>query len=61
MPLLMEAEAILRGGSASGNGSAQDIMDKVAVRTGVAAPTVTLENLLTERGRELWWEGWRRN
>lgn len=59
--LLMEAEAILRGGAASGNGSAQNIMDKIAVRTGVPAPTATLEKLYAERGRELWLEGWRRN
>jgi hypothetical protein len=59
--LLMEAEAILRGGAASTNGSAQDLMDHVAFRTGVPAPAATLDNLLAERGRELWWEGWRRN
>ena len=59
--LLMEAEAILRGGTASGNGSAQDIMDEIAHRAGVTALPATLNNLYTERGRELWWEGWRRN
>ncbi|WP_264565593.1 RagB/SusD family nutrient uptake outer membrane protein [Flavobacterium sp. N3904] len=59
--LLMEAEAILRGGAASTNGSPQAIMDKIALRTGVPAPTASLENVYAERGRELWWEGWRRN
>jgi starch-binding outer membrane protein, SusD/RagB family len=55
--LLMKAEAILRGGT----GTAPD-MTAYFARTG--QPSVTLNDLpsiYAERGRELWWEGWRRN
>jgi starch-binding outer membrane protein, SusD/RagB family len=57
--LLMKAEAIVRGGS----GSIGTIMSDIAARTGTGdAPSpATLEGIYLERGRELWWEGWRRN
>jgi starch-binding outer membrane protein, SusD/RagB family len=55
--LLMKAEAIVRGGS----GSVSTIMADIAARTGQAASTATLDGIYAERGRELWWEGWRRN
>jgi hypothetical protein len=55
--LLMKAEAIARGGS----GSVGDIMTRLATRAGVAAAPATLDGIYAERGRELWWEGWRRN
>ena len=55
--LLMKAEAITRGGS----GSVGNIMTSLASRAGVTAAAATLEGIYTERGRELWWEGWRRN
>ncbi len=56
--LLMKAEAIARGGS----GSLSTIAGDLAARTGQAAiDLTTLDNIYAERGRELWWEGWRRN
>lgn len=55
--LLMKAEAITRGGS----GSVGNIMTSLASRAGVTAAAATLDGIYTERGRELWWEGWRRN
>ena len=58
--LLMKAEAILRGGT----GTAQDalaIVNSIRANRGAAAlPALTLDNLLDERARELYWEGWRR-
>lgn len=56
--LLMKAEAITRGGSGSG---AAAIMSSLAARAGVTAAATTLDDIYAERGRELWWEGWRRN
>jgi hypothetical protein len=55
--LLMKAEAIARGGA----GSVGTIMSDIASRSGVAAAPATLDGIYAERGRELWWEGWRRN
>jgi hypothetical protein len=55
--LLMKAEAIARGGS----GSVGTIMSDLASRAGVTAAPATLDGIYAERGRELWWEGWRRN
>ncbi|KLT64370.1 RagB/SusD family nutrient uptake outer membrane protein [Pedobacter sp. BMA] len=57
---LLKAEALLRTG-----GSVTDALSLVnRVRTRVKAPqvtTITLDGILEERGRELAWEGWRRN
>ncbi|WP_316800538.1 RagB/SusD family nutrient uptake outer membrane protein [Pedobacter frigidisoli] len=57
---LLKAEALLRTG-----GSVTDAVSLVnRVRTRVKAPlvtTITLDGILEERGRELAWEGWRRN
>ena len=55
--LLMKAEAILRGGS----GNAGSVLADLATRAGVAPAANTLDGIYAERGRELWWEGWRRN
>jgi starch-binding outer membrane protein, SusD/RagB family len=56
--LLMKAEAIARGGS----GTLGTIATDLAVRTGQPAVDLTDLNVIyAERGRELWWEGWRRN
>lgn len=56
--LLMEAEAKLRTGDAPG---ALTIVNDIRVKRG-ATPLVALtpDDLLDERGRELYWEGWRR-
>jgi len=66
--LLMKAEAILRGGTGTAAGpygsTALAIVNSIrthASRGASALGTVTLDNLLDERGRELYWEGWRRN
>lgn len=56
--VLMRAEAVLRGGSGA---SAQEDLDLVRSRVGLASITANLENVMAERARELWIEGWRRN
>ncbi|MDX2045942.1 MAG: RagB/SusD family nutrient uptake outer membrane protein [Chitinophagaceae bacterium] len=59
--LLMKAEALLRSGNAAG---ALAIVNTVRTHPsrGVAALTsLSLDQLLDERGREFAWEGWRRN
>ena len=65
--LLMKAEAILRGGTGTIAGSygnnATSIVNAIrthSTRNASALSSVTLDNLIDERGRELWWEGWRR-
>ncbi len=58
---LMKAEAILRGGTATGGQTALSLVNAVRARRGVAALTsVNLTQLLEERGRELYLEGHRR-
>mgnify|MGYP000252199353 FL=1 len=57
--ILMRAEAAFRLGN-----TAQALADVNTIRTrsGVAALTsITADDILAERGRELAWEGWRRN
>ena len=57
--LLMKAEALLRKGDA---GPALTIVNSIrAVRGATPLGALTLDNLLAERGREFYWEGWRRN
>lgn len=56
--LLMKAEAITRGGTGTG---VSTILTNLATRAGVSAAPATLDGIYAERGRELWWEGWRRN
>lgn len=58
---LMKAEALLRQGAAN-EPAARTIVNGLRQARG-ASPlsTLTLDNLLDERGRELYWEGWRRN
>ena len=61
--LLNKAEAIYRGGTDPNAQSATDIIDEIRVARGLAAGSLVLndDTLLEERGRELYWEGWRRN
>ncbi|HYF32240.1 MAG TPA: RagB/SusD family nutrient uptake outer membrane protein [Chitinophagaceae bacterium] len=58
--MLMKAEAQLRGG-AGGAAGALVLVNQIRTKRG-ASPmaSVNLEQLLDERGRELYWEGWRR-
>jgi len=58
--LLMQAEAILRGG-AGNDAAALALVNEIRVNRGVAPlAALTLDELIDERGRELYWEGWRR-
>ncbi|HEX8505368.1 MAG TPA: RagB/SusD family nutrient uptake outer membrane protein [Hymenobacter sp.] len=66
--LLMKAEAILRGGTATSAGSyggtALAIVNSLRThssRGASALPALTLDILIDERGRELYSESWRRN
>jgi starch-binding outer membrane protein, SusD/RagB family len=57
---LMKAEAILRGGSSSS--TALNLVNELRAKRGASAKaSVDLTELLNERGRELYIEGWRRN
>jgi hypothetical protein len=65
--LLMKAEAILRGGTPTNAGSfgnsALAIVNAIRTdpsRGATSLRSIDLDGLLDERGRELWWEGWRR-
>jgi hypothetical protein len=63
--LLMKAEAIQRGGTGTvagtyGNTALAIVNNIRANRGATALATVTLDNLLDERGRELYLESWRR-
>jgi hypothetical protein len=57
---LMKVEAILRGGASSDN--ATTLYNELRKKRGASEVTsVTLAEILDERGRELYIEGWRRN
>jgi hypothetical protein len=59
---LMKAEAILRGGTATGGESPLTIVNQIrSLRKATALGSISLTTLLRERGRELYLEGWRRN
>jgi hypothetical protein len=58
--LLMKAEALLRQGAANEAAARAIVNDLRSKRGASALTTLTLDNLLDERGRELYWEGWRR-
>lgn len=57
--LLMKAEAMLRNGDAAG--ALVEVNSLRAKRGASALTSLDLTKLLDERGRELYWEGWRRN
>ncbi len=61
--LLMKAEAIVRGGTATNGETALVLVNKLRTRSGVAALTATptLSDILAERGRELYLEAVRRD
>lgn len=60
--VLMKAEAILRGGTDPMGQSALSIVNNLRSTRGASVlASIDLKSLLTERGRELYWEGWRRN
>lgn len=60
--LLMKAEAILRGGNDPLGQSALDLVNELrAIRNTGPCVNLDLSELLKERSRELYWEGWRRN
>jgi len=65
--LLMKAEAIARGGTGTIAGSfgsdAKSIVNVIRThssRGASALSAVSLNDIYDERGREFWWEGWRR-
>ncbi|NCD72303.1 RagB/SusD family nutrient uptake outer membrane protein [Mucilaginibacter agri] len=58
--LLMKAEAILRGGTDAATPVA--LVNSIrTVRGAAPLANVDLTAMLAERGREMYWEGWRRN
>jgi hypothetical protein len=60
--LLEKAEAIMRGGTDPTGQTTLAIVNAIRVpRHATALATVTEADLLAERGRELYYEGWRRN
>ena len=56
--LLMKAEAMLRTGDAIG--ALAIVIPLRAIRGATALSSLDLNTLLDERGREMYWEGWRR-
>lgn len=60
--LLMKSEAILRGGSDPDGQSAVSLVNQVRESRDLGdLSSIDLDGLLTERGHELYLEGWRRN
>ncbi|WP_460933731.1 RagB/SusD family nutrient uptake outer membrane protein [Spirosoma humi] len=60
--LLMKAEAIARGGTDPQGQTAAGIVNNLRTTRGASTlSTVDLPAILAERGRELYWEGWRRS
>jgi hypothetical protein len=59
--LLMKAEAIARGGTATGGATAESLVDEIRVARGASARgDGSLDAIYRERGYELYWEGHRR-
>lgn len=61
--ILMKAEAILRGGTATMGHTAVSLVNMVRANRTTSAPlsSVSLEDLYAERAREFAWEAWHRN
>ncbi|EHQ29107.1 RagB/SusD family nutrient uptake outer membrane protein [Mucilaginibacter paludis] len=60
--ILTKAEAILRGADGTFGDTPASLVNKVRARSGAKAlSSVGLQDILDERGRELAFEGWRRN
>jgi hypothetical protein len=60
--MLMKAEAIMRGGTDPLGQTAVSIVNAIRTPRGATAlASVDATAMLAERGRELYWEGWRRN
>ena len=60
--LLMKAEAIMRGGTDPNGQTAASIVNNLRTTRGASVlATVDAAAMLAERGRELYYEGWRRN
>jgi hypothetical protein len=57
--LMMKAEAIARGGA--GTNDVAKLVQIVSRSGQVGVFPTTLDGIYLERGKELWWEGWRRN
>lgn len=61
--ILMKAEAIMRGGTATGGATALSLVNSIrtnASRGASALPSLSMSQLYDERGRELYLELWRR-
>jgi hypothetical protein len=61
--MLMYAEAVLRGGTGGSTTQALAYVNQIRARAGastLAATDLTLNSILDERARELFWEGHRR-
>jgi len=64
---LIYAEAVLRGGTGGDATTALGYVNALRTRAygnasgNITAGQLTLQYILDERGRELYWEGWRRN
>jgi hypothetical protein len=61
--VLMKAEAILRGGTATLGQTALSLANSVRAQrtTSPAWSTITLDSIYNERNREFAWEAWHRN
>ncbi len=61
--ILMKAEAIQRGGTATGGQTPLTLINSLRANRTTSAPlaSVTLDDIYAERTREMAWEGWRRN
>ena len=61
--ILMKAEAILRGGTATLSHTPLSLVNSLRANRTTSAPlaSVTLNDILAERSREFAWEGWHRN